>query len=252
MIGKVSAATVRHQHGVLILSVLLAVGNAAATAFAPSLAQLLFLPLVVLALVLLVLGLLSLQNRPAYFEVQPQIPAFGTPAPAWRACLAACFLLPASAEVGALIPSSKQDNPWTPDSILDISWPLLIALLLAEAWRGYGVQLRPHGVQQSWILGSLTVPWEALPVAQTTLPAERAAALWLAYAEPQLVRRRGIPWRRHALRTDNVDPRFLAAAIHHYVRHPDHRAAIGSHAEYQRLLAELPGRHGGNQPNGNL
>ncbi|MFG3604500.1 hypothetical protein [Micromonospora chersina] len=252
MIGKVFAAMVRHRHGILILGVLLAVGNAAATGFAPSLGQLLFLPLVVLALVLLVLALVSLQNRPAYFVVQPQVPAFGTPVSAWKVCLAVCFLLPASAEVGALIRSSKQGNSSTLDSVLDISWLLLVVLLLAEAWRGYGVQLRPHGVRQSWILGSLTVPWEALPVAQMTLPAERAAALWLAYGEPQLVRRRGIPWRRHALRTDNVDPRFLAAAIHHYVGHPDHRAAIGSQAEYQRLLAELPGRHGGDQPNGNL
>ncbi|MFG3302911.1 hypothetical protein [Micromonospora chersina] len=252
MIGKVFAAMARHRRGVLVLSVPLAVGNAATTGFAPSLGQLLFLPLVVLALVLLVLALLSLQNRPAYFVVQPQIPAFGTPVSAWKVCLAVCFLLPASAEIGALIRSSKQDNLWTADSILDISWLLLVALLLAEAWRGYGVQLRPHGVQQSWILGSLTVPWEALPVAQMTLPADRAGALWLAYAEPQLVRRRGIPWRRHALRTDNVDPGFLAAAIHHYVCHPDHRAAIGRQEEYQRLLAELPGRHGGNQSNGNL
>ncbi|WP_422750578.1 hypothetical protein [Micromonospora sp. WMMD1219] len=245
MMGRVLAAAVRRQLSVLMLGVVPAVGNAAAIAFAPSMAQLLFLPLVVLALALLVLGLLSFQNRPACFVVQPQIPAFGTPVPAWRAGLGVCLLLPISAEVGALIRSIRQDNLWPPELILDISWLLLVALLLAEAWRGRGVQLRPHGVQQSWILGSLTVPWEALPVAQTAMPAEQAAALRLAYAEPRLVRQRGIPWRRHALRTDNVDSRFLAAAIHHYVRHPDHRAAIGSHAEHQRLLAELPARPGG-------
>ncbi|MFF4893335.1 hypothetical protein [Micromonospora chersina] len=252
MIGRVLAATVRHRRGVLMLGVLLALGNVAAVAFAPALGQILFFPLVALALVLVVLALLSLQTRPAYFVVQPQIPAFGTPASAWKVFLAVCFLLPFSAQVGALMRSGRQDTAWTPESILHVPWLLLVALLLAEAWRGYGVQLRPYGVRQSWILGSIIVPWEALPVAQMTLPAHRAAALWLAYAEPQLVRRRGIPWRRHALRTDNVDPRFLAAAIHHYVCHPDHRAAIGSHAEYRRLLAALPGRRGGSQPSGSL
>ncbi|PSK64187.1 hypothetical protein B0E53_03864 [Micromonospora sp. MH33] len=67
----------------------------------------------------------------------------------------------------------------------------------------------------------------------------------MAFAKPLLVRRRGIPWSRNALRTDNVDAGFLAAAIRHYVCHPEHRAAIGSQAEYRRLLAELADRDGG-------
>lgn len=138
MMGRVLAAAVRRQLSVLMLGVVPAVGNAAAIAFAPSMAQLLFLPLVVLALALLVLGLLSFQNRPACFVVQPQIPAFGTPVPAWRAGLGVCLLLPVSAEVGALIRSIRQDNLWAPELILDISWLLLVALLLAEAWRGRG------------------------------------------------------------------------------------------------------------------
>ncbi len=47
-----------------------------------------------------------------------------------------------------------------------------------------------------------------------------------------------------ALHTDSVDAGFLAAVIGHYVDHPEHRAAIGSPAEYERLLAELPERNG--------
>ncbi|MCG5439409.1 hypothetical protein [Micromonospora foliorum] len=43
-------------------------------------------------------------------------------------------------------------------------------------------------------------------------------------------------------RRDNVDARFLAAVIGHYVAHPEHRAAIGSQTEYERLRAALPGR----------
>jgi hypothetical protein len=41
------------------------------------------------------------------------------------------------------------------------------------------------------------------------------------------------------LRTDGVDPRLLAAAIRYYVEHPEHRPAIGTQAEYDRLMAEL-------------
>ncbi|MBM0225070.1 MULTISPECIES: hypothetical protein [Micromonospora] len=243
MIGKVLAATVRHRHTVLMLGLLVAGGNAVAVGFAPSLGQLLFFPLLFLAVALLVLAILSWQTRPAYFVVQPQIPAFGTPVPAWKVFLPLCSLAPFSAEVGALMRSARQGTPWTPESILlPVSWLLLVALLVVEAWRGYGPQLRPHGVQQRTVLGSLIVPWEALPVAQTPLPVGPPSTLWLAYAQPQLVRRRGIPWSRHALRTDNVDAWFLAAAIRHYVCHPDRRAAVGSHEEYQRLLAELPGR----------
>ncbi|TDC84455.1 hypothetical protein E1193_05830 [Micromonospora sp. KC606] len=66
----------------------------------------------------------------------------------------------------------------------------------------------------------------------------------MAFAKPQLVRRRGISWSRKVLRADNVDAGFLAAEIRHYVCHPEYRAAIGSQAEYQRLLAELPDRDG--------
>jgi hypothetical protein len=44
-------------------------------------------------------------------------------------------------------------------------------------------------------------------------------------------------------RTDIIAAAFLAAAIQHYVDHPEHRAAIGTPAEYRRLFAELPGPH---------
>jgi hypothetical protein len=56
----------------------------------------------------------------------------------------------------------------------------------------------------------------------------------LAYARPELVRRRGVvPGRR--LGIDGVHAWFIADVIRHYVDHPQHRAAIGEQAEYQRL-----------------
>ncbi len=166
MIGKVVAATVRHRHGVLIFGVLVAGGNAAAVGFAPSVANLLFFPLIFLALAFVVLAILSLRTRPTAFVVQPQIPAFGTPVPAWKVYVALCFLPPFSANVGALMRSARQGIPWTFDATLAAPSLLLVALLITEAWRGSGVQLRPHGVQQRNFLGSLTVPWDALPAAK--------------------------------------------------------------------------------------
>jgi hypothetical protein len=245
MIGNVLAATVRHRYVVLMLGLLIASVNSVAVGFAPSLGEVLFFPLVFLALAVLVLAIVSMGFRPAYFVVLPQTPAFATPAPAWKVFFALGFLGPASASIGALVRSTRADIVSTFDVVLGIPWLVLVALLIVEAWRGHEVQLRPHGIRQSWVLGSLTVPWEALPAARMPPGVDRPSRLRMAFAKPQLVQRRGVPWSRNALRTDNVDAGFLAAAILYYARHPEHRATIGSQAEYQRLLAELPDRDGG-------
>ncbi|MFG3297652.1 hypothetical protein [Micromonospora chersina] len=245
MISRVSAAAVRHRHVVLLLRLLLAGVNAAAVGFAPSLGQVLFSPLLFLALAVLVLSVIVMGIRPASFVVLPQVPAFATPAPAWKVFFALGFLGPASASVGAMVRSARAGMVSTLDVVLTFSWLALVALLLVEAWRGHEVQLRPDGIRHRWILGSLTVPWKALAAAQVPPAADRPWRLRMTFAEPLLVRRRRIPWSRNALRTDSVDARFLAAAIRHYVGHPEHRAAIGSQAEYGRLLTELAGRDGG-------
>lgn len=111
-----------------------------------------------------------------------------------------------------------------------------VGLHIAAGWRGLSVQLRPEGVYQRDFAGSLTVPWEALAPGRPSRPGVRASTLALTYARPELVRRRGIlvlGGRR--LRIDNVHPWFIADAIRQYVDHPQHRAAIGEPAEYQRL-----------------
>jgi hypothetical protein len=248
MIRKVLAATVRHRRAALALGVVVAGGNAAAVGFAPSLGQRLFFPLFTVVLALLVLGVVSWRIRPACFVVQPRIPAFAAPVPAWRVYLALGVLVPFSAQVGALMRSSSQGNLWLPEPFLDVPWFLLAVLLFSDAWRGHGVQLGPHGIRQGYTLGSLTVPWEALPVGHPATPTKRPSTLRLAYAEPHLVRRRGFPLNRNAIRTDDIDARFLAAAIRHYACNPEHRATIGTPEEYECLLTELPDRHDATRP----
>ncbi|WP_406072330.1 hypothetical protein [Micromonospora sp. NBC_01638] len=244
MIDKIFAAMLRHRHVVLVVGLLVAAVNAAAVGFAPTLGKRLFVPLLFLAMTLLLLAIIAMGIRPAYFVVRPQTPAFATPAPAWKVLFALGYLGSASAHIGAMVRWTRQGTESTFDVVLGVPWLVLAALLVIEAWRGHGVQLYPHGLRQSSPLGSLTVPWEALPAPRIPPSADRPYWLRMAFAEPQLVRRRGIPWSRKALRTDNVDAGFLAAVIRHYVSHPEHRAAIGSQAEYERLLAELPERNG--------
>ncbi|MET8359718.1 hypothetical protein [Micromonospora sp. NPDC005171] len=238
MIDRLSAATVRHRHVVLAVGLLLGCVTAAAPGSPTGGTRLLFL----LSLVALVLAVVVMGVRPAYFVVQPQIPAFSTPGPAWTVFFAMGYLGPASACLGALVRSIRQDTLSTFDLVFDLLWLVLAVLVMTRAWRGHEVRLHPSGVRQTWALGSLTVPWEALLAPPIPSATDRRPWLPMRITDPQLVRRYGVPRSRRALRTDIVDPGFLAAVIGHYVTHPEHRAAIGSHAEYERLRAELPGR----------
>ncbi|RZT80629.1 hypothetical protein EV382_3885 [Micromonospora violae] len=238
MIEKLSAATVRHRHVVLTLGLLLVGVNTAAPPSASAVGQrLLFL----LSLTALVLAAVVMGVRPASFVVQPQIPAFATPGPAWTVFFALGYLGPASAHIGALLRATRQGTLSTFDVVLGVLWVVLAALMVTWAWRGHGVRLEPFGVRQTWALGSLTVPWAALLAPQVPSAADRRRSLPMRITEPHLVRRRGIPRGRGALRTDIVDAGFLAAAIGYYVAHPEHRAAIGGQAEYDRLRAALSG-----------
>ncbi|MEU1248657.1 hypothetical protein [Micromonospora arida] len=239
MIDKLAAATVRHRHVVLTLGLLLVGVNAAAPEPASVVGQRL---LILSSLTALVLAIVVMGVRPACFVVQPQIPAFATPGPAWTVFFAVGYLGPVSTRINALVRSTREGTLSTFDLVFDVLWMVLAALLVAWAWRGHGVRLHPSGVRQTWALGSLTVPWEALLAPQIPPAGNRRPWLPMRITEPRLVRRYGIPPSRGALRTDIVDVGFLAAVIGHYVAHPEHRAAIGSQAEYERLRAALPRR----------
>ncbi|MET7376491.1 hypothetical protein [Micromonospora arida] len=239
MIDKLAAATVRYRHVVLTLGLLLVGVNAAAPGPASVVGQRL---LILISLSALILAIVIMGVRPAYFVVQPQIPAFATPGPAWTVLFALGYLGPVSARINALVRSTREGTLSTFDVVFDVLWMVLAALLVAWAWRGHGVRLHPSGVRQTWALGSLTVPWEALLAPQIPPAGNRRPWLPMRITEPRLVRRYGIPPSRGALRTDIVDANFLAAVIGHYVAHPEHRAAIGSQAEYERLRAALPRR----------
>ncbi|MEU2611921.1 hypothetical protein ABZ570_10105 [Micromonospora sp. NPDC007271] len=237
MIATILRATARHRRTILAAGVVVAVVDAAAAALVPYGGQRL-IPVLAVVGVLLSLGLASwLQRRPAMFVAQPDVPAFDGPVRAGPVYLALCVLLLAAEAVGKLLRSVGTSAAL--DSLLPaISMLFFAALFVVATWRGLGVQLRPEGVRVREVWGTLTVPWEALPVGQTHRPADQPTRLRLVCARPELVRRRGRV-AKETLPTDNIDAQFLADVIRYYVLHPERRGAIGTEVEHRRLQDAL-------------
>ena len=224
---------------------ILAVGLAAAAAYltahiwTPTLTDRAFPTLATASVVLFVAGLVALAGtRPQAFEVRPQVPAFTAPPGAAELYSTLGQMVMATAFTGLLLRGLARGepliNPWLTPLL-----PVLIVLSVAVRWRGTGIELRPDGLRDREALGSLVVPWHALPVVPLPAPGDRRTTLRVDYAQPQLIRRSGLVTSRKRLSTYNIDPRMAAQVIRYYSTHPEHRCAIGTHAEYHRLLTEL-------------
>ncbi|TDB95198.1 hypothetical protein E1091_10345 [Micromonospora fluostatini] len=124
---------------------------------------------------------------------------------------------------------------------------LLAAVFVAQVVtvvRGrVGVDLTPAGVEVREPLGVRTIPWAALaPGAPGAWSGGQMLYLDVRY--PDLVTGWGLRWgsRRSpgiGLGHLNVHPEFLAAALRHYVDHPEERAGIGTPVGYDRLRRAL-------------
>ncbi|MFF5225383.1 hypothetical protein [Dactylosporangium sp. NPDC000521] len=125
--------------------------------------------------------------------------------------------------------------------VLAVMLVVLTALQIAGVWRGIGVQLGPDGLKDRSLLGTLTVPWDALTTASLPPTTPTALVLRLTYARPELVRVAGLPLTRRQIRTDTVNALFLAHAVHHYLVHPERRQGIGTAAGYTELISALYG-----------
>jgi hypothetical protein len=115
---------------------------------------------------------------------------------------------------------AKQIDPWWLDILTTGLWVLALTALGRVVWAGFGVRLRPDGVVDRRLLGSLVVPWEALAA---TIPpgSSRRTLVALACHDPRLVRSSGLRMRADVITAVNVDTRFLARAIQEYVSHPE-------------------------------
>jgi hypothetical protein len=123
-----------------------------------------------------------------------------------------------------------------------ISYGLVALLVVAALHGGPHILLTPGAVVQHDWWGNRVIPWEALrperPVRQV-----RGQNLTLTVDRPDLVVRSGL-FRPLNMDHFRVHPSFLANAILFYVDTPERRDAIGTRAEYERLLAELSVRAG--------
>ncbi|MFU8855177.1 hypothetical protein ACNAW0_30085 [Micromonospora sp. SL1-18] len=233
MLAALFAVTVRYRRLILTLSPVLAVG----LAWGRRLSDWLGLILIIAALLVGVLGVLALgRSRPAALLVKPEVRAFATEPGASQILIAVMLTFSASQLLG--LPLGEVVGGLF--MVLPFLLLVAIGMQVAAGWRGVSLELRPDGVCQRDVTGSLMVPWEALAPGSPSRPAVGASTLALTYTQPDLVRRCGIlPLGRRRLRIDNIHPWFLADTIRHYVDHPQHRPAIGEPAEYQRLWHAL-------------
>jgi hypothetical protein len=221
------AAAGRHRRVILVIALTLAAGYLLVQIGVPSLGRHAFPVLAPLTGVLLLLGIIALAwAQPRAFVVRPGVFSAG-PHPT-LIFMALAFVIEATGMAGNVI----RDR----DDFLELTWVAILALWIALAWRDPGAQLRPDGIRQRGLTGWLVVPWEAEPALS---PPWKTTTMRIAYGRPELVRRTGLHVRRNGLVTQGIDPWLLGAAIHHYVNHPEHHAAIGTPAEYDRLMAQL-------------
>lgn len=201
-----------------------------------------------LAVVSCVLALVAMvRPRPAAFVVDVQAAAFRPVSQPGHVFSAASNVLLSATMVTSRVvaPDWDGDPGWDRMSrtldVLAVIQVALAALLVAAAWRGSGVWLRPEGLMQRNPLGSATVPWDALSPSSLPPTTPSALSLRLVYARPELVRRRGLEISRRRIRTDTVNALFLVHTLHYYLTHPEQRQAIGTEPGYANLLRVLHG-----------
>ena len=232
MLSKIFAATVRHRRPILIVEVVGAVVVVAVdrSDWRP------FLWMAGLGTLGLVLGLLALSRyRPAVLSVRADVPAFDTPVSPAPVYFFTAYLGIAVNNLSNSIESvSEHDDVWLLDVAVAALFVAVVVACFRAAWVGIGVRLRPDGLLDRGLLGSLFVPWDGFRREYPAWPTRRGQQVRLSYQGES--RRRGlVPTGRRILNASNVDRDFLTRVIKHYVVHPEHRPAIGTAAEYDRL-----------------
>lgn len=239
VLSRIFTAIGRHRRAVIAAGLGLAVVYLAACARLPSLGERAYPALGFAAFGTLGLALVDMASRRARaLDVRPDVPAFAAPPEAGTVLVTSGQLMLAVALAGDLISGFRSTEPLR-DQWLVLLYVVVAALGVVNAWRLSGVELRPDALLDREVLGTLIVPWEALPVVPPPDQADRRQTLPVAYGRPELVRRRGLVSSRRILNTGGMSRRFAAEVIRYYVTHPEHRAAIGTRAEYDRLLADV-------------
>lgn len=248
MLSALFTGTVRYRRQILATAVVLAASVLVLRAVSAPQGEggfALRASLDLLALASAVLAIVAgLPPRPATLTVDPRKRAFRTSLSARFVYLVVMLTSLSTAQIGSVgFLWSFMDAGQGPRHLGTVLGFVLAALQIGLfavpfvwVWRGVELELRPDGLTEHGLLGTLTVPWEALAPGYPRLG---DGSLVLAYARPELVCRRHIAFSRRRILTDSVHPAFLGAVIAHYVAYPQHRPAIGTHTEYDRLLHAL-------------
>ena len=187
------------------------------------LTELLYDGLVVAALVavLIMIATTGRGKSPA-LVVRPDVPSFDSPLNATGTALALAFTLMAGGQVGSLFDRNRPPDLRIDNVVLTVLFALVAALHLIGAWHGLRVRLEPDGLRWRTPARSVVVPWAAPAPGGPPRPKLSDTALRLAYAHPELVRRRGPGWRLDRLPVGQVHPWFLQR------RHPALRGPPGA------------------------
>lgn len=233
----------RYRRVILVVGVLLAVAYLAVYRWMPSLDGRLFPPIWIAWVVVFTLGVVAIgRSRAIAFEVRPEVSGFRAPADPANVLLVLSQLLLVAAIAGSLLRDLGSEAEWPVHRPVLVLGAVVMAVAIAGTWRGTGIELRPDGLRDREVAGILIVPWDALPVVTPSRSRSTFKTyLRVTYARPELVRRRGLAVSRRRLSTDGIDQQFAARAIRYYVTHPEHRAAIGTPTEHNRLLSEIVG-----------
>lgn len=127
---------------------------------------------------------------------------------------------------------------------LTVMLGLIVAVIVVLAWcvAPNPVELTPEGLQTRILWDRRFIPWEALAPGGPPRPKLFEGRIRLGLTRPDLVRHGRIRFPVFANSVPantNVHPWLLADAIRWYAEHPEDRAAIGTEAGHERLLAAV-------------
>ncbi|MDG4821699.1 hypothetical protein O7635_07510 [Asanoa sp. WMMD1127] len=197
------------------------------------------------------IGLAVLQRRRSSsvaFVVNESDRTFKTrlkPGAAWWPAVVAVAYTAAIGSIGRVTWESGTDPEWQV-TVIDIFFTIFIGLMalallgfhLAILWLGLpSVVFTPQEVRLRCHIGFLAVPWDGLRPGHPRQPGPRDRVLHLTTMPSSPTRSRGLAVV--PLKLLDIHPWFLADAIRHYAAHPEHRAAIGTPAEHDRLRRHL-------------
>ena len=175
-------ATARYRRTVLTLGLTVATGCLTTHIWMPASTDRAWETLVPASIALIVLAVVALSRaRPRSFDVRPQVPAFTAPPSAGDIFMTLAQLAMTTNWAELLLRGLAGGEPLI-DPRLALFLPVLMVVNVAGTWRAKGIELRPDGLRDREALGTLVVPWDALPVVPLPGPADRRHTLRVRYA----------------------------------------------------------------------